>query len=204
MKNPYEILGVSHSASDDEIKEAYRKLASKYHPDKYMSNPLEDLAAEKMVEINQAYDAIIKERNGQKNAHGDNSTENYYDAPPNSQFKDIRLMIKMGRLADAEEILDGVPLYNRDAEWYFLKGTVLYSKGYLDEAYNYFQKATNMCPESNEYSAAFLKMDSRRRGFDQTGFDRQGSDCSACDICTGLLIADCCCECLGGDLIGCC
>ena len=49
MKDPYSILGVSSSATDDEIKTAYRNLARKYHPDNYGDdNPLKDLANEKM------------------------------------------------------------------------------------------------------------------------------------------------------------
>ena len=55
---------MSQSASDDEIKKAYRELARKYHPDNYQNNPLADLAEEKMKEINEAYDAITKQRAG--------------------------------------------------------------------------------------------------------------------------------------------
>ena len=55
MKDPYEVLGVPHGASEDEIKKAYRELARKYHPDNYANNPLADLAQEKMKEINEAY-----------------------------------------------------------------------------------------------------------------------------------------------------
>ncbi len=54
-RDPYEVLGVPHGASEDEIKNAYRKLAKKYHPD---LNPGDAAAAQKMNEINAAYDRI--------------------------------------------------------------------------------------------------------------------------------------------------
>ena len=64
MNDPYSVLGVSPNASDEEIKKAYRELARKYHPDNYQNNPLADLAEEKMKEINEAYEAIQKQRSG--------------------------------------------------------------------------------------------------------------------------------------------
>ena len=51
-KNPYEVLGVPHGASEEEIKAAYRRLAKRYHPD---LNPGDPTAAQKMNEVNQAY-----------------------------------------------------------------------------------------------------------------------------------------------------
>ena len=57
-RDPYEVLGVSRTASEEEIKKAYRELARKYHPDNYVNNPLADLASERMKEVNEAYDAI--------------------------------------------------------------------------------------------------------------------------------------------------
>ena len=53
--DPYQVLGVSPNASEDEIRQAYRRLAKKYHPD---LNPGDKTAAQKMNEINAAYDAI--------------------------------------------------------------------------------------------------------------------------------------------------
>ena len=62
MTDPYKTLGVSPSATDEEVKEAYRAMAKKYHPDQYSDSPLADLASEKMKEINEAYDTIVSQR----------------------------------------------------------------------------------------------------------------------------------------------
>ena len=60
MRDPYEVLGIQPNATDDEVKAAYRALARKYHPDNYADNPLSDLAQEKMQEINEAYDTVVR------------------------------------------------------------------------------------------------------------------------------------------------
>ena len=62
VTNPYEVLGVSPNASNDEVKRAYRELSRKYHPDSYVNNPLADLAEEKFKEVQEAYDQIMKQR----------------------------------------------------------------------------------------------------------------------------------------------
>ena len=62
MIDPYQVLGVSRSASDDEIKKAYRNLSRKYHPDANINNPNKDQAEEKFKQVQQAYDQIMKEK----------------------------------------------------------------------------------------------------------------------------------------------
>ena len=62
MNDPYSILGVSPSATDDEIKTAYRKLSQQYHPDKHLDSVMEEIATQKMAEINAAYDQIMTMR----------------------------------------------------------------------------------------------------------------------------------------------
>ena len=62
MIDPYQVLGVSRSASDDEIKKAYRNLSRKYHPDANINNPNKDQAEEKFKQVQQAYDQVMKEK----------------------------------------------------------------------------------------------------------------------------------------------
>ena len=56
--DPYEVLGVPRNATQKQIKQAYRRLAAKHYPDKYTSNPLVELAAEKMRQINEACEIL--------------------------------------------------------------------------------------------------------------------------------------------------
>ena len=85
MINPYQVLGVSPNASDDEIKKAYRTLSRKYHPDANINNPNKDQAEEKFKEVQQAYDQIMKEKQsggsfggGYGNAGTSGTTGGYY------------------------------------------------------------------------------------------------------------------------------
>lgn len=200
MNDPYSVLGISRNDSDDEVKRAYRELAKKYHPDNYADNPLSDLAGEKMREINEAYDHIINERKRRKNTSGGN----YYS--PNSSFSDIRSLIAQGKYEEAQELLDGVSPGGRNAEWYFLNGTVQYKRGWADTAYTSFATACRMDPSNPEYREAFARMQ-RQNNFGYNPYRSQpnmGGNCTACDACSSLICADCCCECMGGDLISCC
>ena len=220
MTDPYQVLGVSPSATDEQIKSAYRELARKYHPDNYVNNPLADLAQEKMKEINEAYDQIQRQRkqqqqsySGQASAYRGYSNAGYsrlsYSGQGRSQFADIRQLLNSNRLSEAEELLEGIPQQRRDAEWYYLRGRVFYVHGWLDQAYSYYTRAVQMNPGNTEYQTALNQlMWQRNTGRPSGGYgdyrNVQSGGMSGCDMCSGLICADCCCECMGGDLISCC
>ena len=202
MKDPYEVLGVPRGADREKVKAAYRELAKKYHPDQYEGSPLADLANEKMQEINEAYDAILSgNTGGGYRSAGSAYTVNDYSAVEN--------YLNRGAFDEAERILETMSEQSRDAQWYYLKGEVNYKRGWTQQAYSYYSMAYNMQPGNPIYRDAFEKMAQNRSGGFRTGHtQRHGNgssgSCDGCDICTGLMCADCCCECCGGDLISCC
>lgn len=193
MTDPYKVLGVSPHATDDEVKDAYRRLARKYHPDNYVNNPLSDLATEKMKEINEAYDEIQRQRKGGGSGYGQQSYGGYQQGYGGSgQFADIRRLINLNRLADAEELLDGVASGSRGAEWNYLKGIVNYRKGWLDNAVTYLNTACSMEPGNMEYRQALNQLTQRQQGYAQAG------GTSMCEVCASLYCANACCQCMGG------
>ena len=207
--DPYKVLGVSSNASDDEIKKAYKQLVKKYHPDKYRDSDLADLASEKMKEVNAAYEEIKRQRESggyQGSSGGSYSYGGGQSSTGDARYTDIRRMINMGNVGRAEQMLYGIPETARNAEWNFLMGCVMSRRGNYMDAQRYFDIACSMDPYNNEYRAAQNELRNRANGYGggyNTGRGNAGG-CSTCDICSGLMCADCCCECMGGDLIGCC
>lgn len=189
MKNPYEILGVKENATKEEIKKAYRELVKKYHPDQYGTNPLQDLAEEKMREINEAYDYLMKNT---PDSSDSNSSNIYYS---------IRMDIQNGDLVSAENKLKSIRI--RDAEWNYLSGILYQRKGWYDAAYNSLSMACRMDPANMEYREALERMHMGNTFYKDT-YRGTRNDPDFCNICTTLWCMDCCCECGGGDFISCC
>ncbi len=196
MKDPYQVLGVSPSASDDEVKKAYRELAKKYHPDAYANNPLADLAAEKMKEINEAYDTITKQRASGGNRSGGYSAGNAGgSASGGNTLYRVRELLSANRVAEAETILSRIPNGERNAEWYFLMGHVMARKNWLGEARKYFEQACKMDPYNAEYRNTLNNLSSHSSSSPYGNTSTRSDDCSGCDICTGLLCANLLCNC---------
>ena len=193
MNDPYSVLGVSPSASDEEVKKAYRELARKYHPDNYQNNPLADLAEEKMKEINEAYDAITRMRGGgssggyQSQGAYRGGYQRQYDAS-GGLYNQVRQAINMGDMSRAEELLRSAPA--QDAEWHFLTGSIAYRKGWLDEATQHFQMACNMDPANGEYRQALMMMRQGGQAYRPYGY---GGGPDACDLCTACMCLNCLC-----------
>ncbi len=195
MRDPYEVLGVSKNASQEEIKSAYRKLAKQYHPDRYIGNPLADLAAEKFKEINEAYDTLTG-----GNASGSYSGSSHSSYSGAGNFAQIRNYINIGSIDEAERLLDAIT--DRNAEWFYLKGMVCLRRGWHTQGVNFIRQAVNMAPNNLEYRRTLNAIENQAQQYRTVGGGM--SDATMCNCCSNLICADCCCECMGGDLISCC
>ncbi len=217
--NPYQVLGISENATDEEVRAAYIKLVKEYHPDKYQDNPLKDLADEKLKQINQAYDMIQKERSASGYSGGASGNSGYSSGSSNSgsgsgggysgeyanQFTRVRELLGSNDVARAKAVLEGIP--DRNAEWHYLYGVALFRMGQYANARTHLDMATQMDPGNPEYRSAYTATSARgTRNYHTYGTETRSSGDSLgsiCNCCTSVWCLDSCCECMGGDLCRC-
>ncbi len=214
--NPYKVLGVSESATQEEIRSAYLNLVKKYHPDKYIDSDLKEIANEKLMEVNEAYEQLSKKGgNGNKNSRADNSGSyqsyggysgygNSYSGPNASEFARARSYISLNNLSAAKQVLDSIE--TRNAEWYYLYGVIYLRQGWYDKANEYLSRAYQQEPNNAEYSSAYQTIRNTGNPY-MRGSAGYNTDINTCNVCSSLICADCCCECFSGgriNIIPCC
>lgn len=210
MENPYKILGVPPTASDEEVKKAYRDLARKYHPDKYADTDLADLASEKMKQVNAAYEEIQKMRAGGQSGSGAGTGYDPFAGRSGSGasegagsqgfgvYAEVRRLIQNNELEKAERRLEELPLAERTADWNFLMGCISLKRNYYTDAQQYFDAACRGDPYNAEYRAARDTLRRQTSGYGG-GYSTMDGRSDICDFCSALLCIDCLC---GGR--GCC
>ena len=215
MQDPYSVLGVSPSASEDEIKKAYRALAKKYHPD---VNQGSAEAERRMKEVNEAYSAVMKMRRegttygGSESASGDyggygagyggqrgyggyGQAENPYEGNPHMQA--ARNYIQSGHFQEALHLLEDIS--ERGAEWYYLCGQANLGLGNRIVALNYARQAINLNPYSFEYRAFLNRIEGNaqyyRTNGQSEGFTMPSMICAnpLLSCCAINLLCNCCC-----------
>ena len=198
MRDPYEVLGVTSSASDEEIKKAYRNLARKYHPDNYHDNPLADLAQERMKEINEAYEAVQNIRKGKaaggaysagQNPYGNNAGYGGYSRSYDTGDRYMAAAynyIRFGRYQEALNILNSVT--DRSARWYYLSAVAHSNLGNQVTALEHIRRAVSMEPDNPEYLQVLNIIESggqvsRRNAGNYRGFTMGGASCAPLCLC---------------------
>ncbi|MGI6728009.1 MAG: J domain-containing protein [Anaerovoracaceae bacterium] len=189
MRNPYEVLEIREGATKEEIKAAYKRQVKKYHPDRHQDNPLYELAQQKLQEINDAYDYLMK--NGSYD--GGNAYNNTYNTP-NAEFQEIRRNIDRGNIGAAEAALNRSR--NRGAEWHFLNGMVSLRKGWYDNAVTSMQTAVSMDPGNPEYRNAMNNLLQTSGGYRTTAYGRGFNNDELCRMMQCYCCADALCDCI--------
>lgn len=167
MYDPYKVLGVSRDASSEEVKKAYRALSRQYHPDANQNNPNKDAAEEKFKEIQQAYQQIMKEKEGgtaggyggygnpfggfggyggyqQQGQRQSSSTDSY-----SSYMTAAANYIRSGHYKEALNVLNNIR--ERTAQWYYYSAVANSGMGNNVAALEHARRAASMEPSNMEY-----------------------------------------------------
>ncbi|NLW21142.1 MAG: DnaJ domain-containing protein [Clostridiales bacterium] len=213
MKDPYQVLGVSRDASEQEVTAAFRRLAKKYHPD---LNPGDDTAQKRMAEINVAYEEIKSgraryqdysrpqagpQRQGYGGYGGFNPFEGFGQWQQQTQqrsgpdgFDPVRRYVNAMRYNEALYALSQI--HTRSAEWYYLSAVAHYGLGNRVSALNHIDEAVRLEPNNYVYLQARAQIQSQAQGYAQRSYMFGMPSLSSLNtLCLGLCLARLCCRC---------
>jgi len=223
--DPYQVLGLTYHASDEEVKKAYRTLSRKYHPDANINNPNKDQAEAKFKEIQAAYSRIMDmrekgytgsdysgfERQQQQDFGGfggfggftgfygqQQSSRTSNESQQDRYLRAAQNYIQGGRYQEALNVLEGIT--PRTALWYFLSASANSGLGNNVQAKEYAAEAVRLEPGNMTY--LMMQQQLEGGGWYQTrqqsyGFPIMGGS----NWCMKLCIANMICNiCFGGGL----
>ena len=195
IDDPYKILGVSPNATDEEIKQAYRRLAKQYHPDR---NPGDEEAAKKMQQINAAYEQIKNPGAAHQGGSGGYSQydpfgfggyqqRSYGNSDSGDNYQKAAMnYIRFGRYQEALNALNNST--NRNARWYYLSALANSGLGNQVTALEHIRRAVSMEPDNQEYIDTLNRIEHggaayRQQAGNFTGFSMGGSPCMSLCLC---------------------
>jgi molecular chaperone DnaJ len=219
ISDPYKVLGLSPTASDEEITKAYRKLAKKYHPD---LNHGDEEAAGKMSEINAAYEQIKSGNTfqsgsgggygGQSSYGNGNHSSREYDPfgggfnpfggfgpfgnaqqqrREYSEFDPVRNYLRAGYCEEALNVLANIT--DRSAEWYYYSAIANVGVGNKITALNHAKTAVQMEPNNPEYRHVLNQIQNGGRVYQQQSQDYGMPTINISQICLCLCLQNICC-----------
>ncbi len=223
MRDPYEVLGVSPNATDEEIKKAYRTLSRKYHPDSNVNSAHPEVAEERFKEVQQAYNQIMREkqqgysgayqgsgqsRSGQsgygQNGYGGygggpggygGQQRTYANDPPEMQA--AANYINSGHFNEALHVLNNIPGNQRSARWYYYSAAANQGVGNNVQAMEDARHAVELEPSNMEYRQFLQNLEYGGTWYSNMGSPYQGQSCGNPQMICSLLAILCCC-CGGG------
>ncbi len=215
-KNPFVILGVDEeTVNQNELETAYRNLRAQYEEARFLEGEKGEQATRKISEIDQAYEDARAKLMAKSTVSGSGVS-----------YNEIEKEIRSKNYTKAQSMLDSIT--DRDAEWHFLQAVLYYKKGWVSESMVQLKLAVSLDPNNPKYKNELEKLklnvegpqnqgqsyfnnqqynqqDPYRDGYNRSyGPTRPTNNNGTCDLCSTLCALDCCCECMGGDLITCC
>ncbi|GFI44110.1 chaperone protein DnaJ [Lachnospiraceae bacterium] len=203
MTDPYSVLGISQSASDEEIKKAYRNLSRKYHPDANINNPNKDQAEARFKEVQQAYQQIMQEREYQEagsfggfgSFRGFNAQ--YQQTSADQTEEDLHLkaasnFINSRHYREALNLLNGIT--KRNACWYYYSALANSGIGNNATALQHAQEAFRLEPDNLQYQFLVRRFESGGTWYQQQQGPYQTTFMGGSDWCTKLCIANIICN----------
>ena len=203
-KQYYEILGVSESATDEEIRARYEELKKKYSEERFLEGEAGNEAARMLNRIDVAYNEIMTERSEK------HSAEN-----AGSSYAKVDEYIRAGKINEAQAVLD--EFNERPAEWHYLQSVVFYKKNWMNESKKQLEIALQMDSSNEKYRTAYNKLKEKieydkkqaenpqqqqaQGGYAQSapqpGYDEQqqmgGGFCEQCATCCACnMLMNCC------------
>ena len=190
MNDPYQVLGVSPNASEEEITKAYRKLAKKYHPD---LNPGDEQAAARMSEINAAYDQIKNGYTPQSSSRPGGAyanTEDAYDpfrdfrsytwytgyrnaagqqgysGTEASRMESVRVLLMNSQFRQAWSLLNTIE--ERNARWYYYAAAANAGMGNGVAAVQFARIAYENEPGNPDYRELYEKLTAAGQEYETT------------------------------------
>lgn len=214
QNNPFVILGISENATQEEILAAYKQKREYYQEHIFDDGEKGAEAARMLNTLDQAYQDAMEISMDRASVDGDGDT----------MFNRVKEAIRAKNPDGAQALLDNMT--TRNAEWHYFQSIVFYEKNWMTDSKKQLEIALQMEPNNIKYQKA---LDNLKRKIDGSNpykqkndsyseqmsgsrprttrtYDQHNADVEEgmCRACQALWCADCCCECMGGDLIRCC
>lgn len=218
MRDPYEVLGIPRSATEQEVTASYRKLAKKFHPD---LNPGDSGAQKKMAEVNVAYDEIKSGRAKYQDyskpqqapgggyggygyggfnpfeafGFGRQQTQQQSRPDQGDGFDPVRRYVNAMRYNEALFALSQIP--QRSGEWHYLSALANFGLGNRASALNHISEAIRLAPDNTMYQQAQMQIMGNSQQYTQRSRGFGFPNISGLNtLCMGLCVARLCCGCI--------
>ncbi len=199
MQEYYKILGISETASDEEVEKAYKRLKEKYSNERFYEGEVGNEAARNLTKVETAYSEIMSNR------HSSSETN---ETPVD--YSEVEALIRDGRIEAAQNKLDNIS--NRNAEWHYLQSVIFYKKNWFNESKKQLEICLTMEPYNEKYKNSYEKL-KKKMSTSESNFrsgnaynnannadmnnNRQmgGTDCGSCvECCTTWCCIQMCCN----------